>query len=120
MARWWEEIINPDGSIGRRRRAEVLGTVAELPSRSTRNGGIVKTDSIQLTVECRRPQSTRSISQSFMREGLAARRATNFEIRNTKKLSLHPRRSPAYLRFGSTRLCGHQARVQSSHSLLQS
>jgi len=23
VARWWEEIINPDGSIGRRRRAEV-------------------------------------------------------------------------------------------------
>jgi hypothetical protein len=34
VARWWEEIINPDGSMGRRRRAEVLGTVAELCSRS--------------------------------------------------------------------------------------
>jgi integrase len=34
VARWWEEVINLDGSIGRRRRAEVLGTVAELGSRS--------------------------------------------------------------------------------------
>jgi hypothetical protein len=34
VARWWEEVIKPDGSIGRSRRAEVLGTVAELGSRS--------------------------------------------------------------------------------------
>ena len=34
VARWWEEIIKPDGSIGRRRRVEVLGTVAELRTRS--------------------------------------------------------------------------------------
>lgn len=33
VARWWEEVINPDGNIGRRRRAEVLGTVAEIGSR---------------------------------------------------------------------------------------
>lgn len=34
VARWWEEVINPDGSIGRKRCAEVLGTVAEVGSRS--------------------------------------------------------------------------------------
>jgi integrase len=34
VARWWEEVINPDGSIGRKRCTEVLGTVAELGSRS--------------------------------------------------------------------------------------
>lgn len=34
VARWWEEVIRLDGSIGRQRRAEVLGTVAEIGSRS--------------------------------------------------------------------------------------
>lgn len=34
VARWWEEVIKLDGSIGRQRRAEVLGTVAEIGSRS--------------------------------------------------------------------------------------
>lgn len=34
VARWWEDVINPDGAIGRRRRAEVLGAVAEIGSRS--------------------------------------------------------------------------------------
>jgi integrase len=34
VARWWEEVINPDGTIGRRRCAEVLGSAVELPSRS--------------------------------------------------------------------------------------
>ncbi len=33
VARWWEDVINPDGTAGRRRRAEVIGRVAELPTR---------------------------------------------------------------------------------------
>ncbi len=33
VARWWEDVIKPDGSAGRRRRAEVIGRVAELPTR---------------------------------------------------------------------------------------
>src|SRR3990172_7780528 len=33
VARWWEDIIKPDGSMGRKRRAEVIGTVAEFPTR---------------------------------------------------------------------------------------
>ena len=32
-ARWWEDVIGSDGTIERHRRFEVLGTVAELPSR---------------------------------------------------------------------------------------
>jgi len=34
VARWWEQVINADGSIGRTRRVEVLGAVVELGSRS--------------------------------------------------------------------------------------
>ena len=33
VARWWEDCIKSDGKIGRRRRAEVIGTVASLPTR---------------------------------------------------------------------------------------
>ena len=61
VARWWEEIINPDGSIGRTRRAEVLGTVAELPSRS-RAMEILSKRLNPINSGTQRPQSTRSYS----------------------------------------------------------
>jgi integrase len=32
VARWWEDVIGPDGKSERVRRSEVLGTVAELPT----------------------------------------------------------------------------------------
>jgi hypothetical protein len=33
VARWWEDVIGTDGKLERRRRSEVLGTVAEVPTR---------------------------------------------------------------------------------------
>ena len=33
VARWWEDVINADGTIGRVRRSIVIGTVAELATR---------------------------------------------------------------------------------------
>src|ERR1700737_1637427 len=33
VARWWEDVIRPDGALGRLRRSEVIGTVAEYPTR---------------------------------------------------------------------------------------
>ena len=33
VARWWEDVIHTDGTLGRLRRSEVIGTVAELPTR---------------------------------------------------------------------------------------
>jgi len=33
VARWWEDVINADGTAGRMRRSSVLGTVAELATR---------------------------------------------------------------------------------------
>jgi len=33
VARWWEDVIQQDGMLGRLRRSEVIGTVAELPTR---------------------------------------------------------------------------------------
>ncbi len=66
VARWWEDVIQPNGMPGRIRRAEVMGTLADLPTRrkamqvlSERlrpvNGGTLK------------PQSTLSLGQ-FVRE----------------------------------------------------
>jgi len=33
VARWWEDVIQSDGTPGRLRRSEVIGTVAEFPTR---------------------------------------------------------------------------------------
>jgi integrase len=33
VARWWEDVIQQDGTLGRLRRSEVIGTVGELPTR---------------------------------------------------------------------------------------
>ena len=33
VARWWEDVIQVDGTLGRLRRSEVIGTVAEFPTR---------------------------------------------------------------------------------------
>jgi integrase len=33
VARWWEDVIGPDGSAQRMRRSEVLGSIAEIPTR---------------------------------------------------------------------------------------
>ena len=33
VARWWEDVIQSDGTLGRLRRSEVIGTVAEFPTR---------------------------------------------------------------------------------------
>ena len=33
VARWWEEVIGPENKIERIRRSEILGTVAEIPTR---------------------------------------------------------------------------------------
>ncbi len=59
VARWWEEIINPDGSIGRTRRAEVLGTVAELSSRCHAMEALTKRLN-PINSGMHRPQSTRT------------------------------------------------------------
>jgi hypothetical protein len=33
FARWWEDVIAPDGTVKRVHRSEVLGSVAEIPTR---------------------------------------------------------------------------------------
>src|SRR5437899_2106914 len=33
VARWWEDVIQADGMLGRIRRSEVIGTVVDLPTR---------------------------------------------------------------------------------------
>lgn len=58
VARWWEDVINPDGTIGRRRRAEVLGAVAEIGSRSRAMDVLSKRISA-INSGSHRPQSAR-------------------------------------------------------------
>ena len=33
VARWWEDVVQADGTLGRLRRSEVIGTVADFPTR---------------------------------------------------------------------------------------
>ncbi len=66
VARWWEDVIQADGTIGRMRRSEVIGTVAELPTR--RQAMMVLSDRLQsLNSGTRRPQSNRTFGD-FVKE----------------------------------------------------
>ena len=58
VGRWWEEVIKPDGTIGRSRRAEVLGSVAEIGSRS-RAMDVLSRRLNTINSGNHRPQSTR-------------------------------------------------------------
>jgi integrase len=58
VARWWEEVIKPDGTIGRSRRGEVLGTIAEIGSRS-RAMEVLSRRLNTINSGNHRPQSTR-------------------------------------------------------------
>ncbi len=62
VARWWEDIIQPDGAIGRMRRSEVIGAVAELPTR--RRAMQVLSERLRsVNTGSHRPQSTRTFSE---------------------------------------------------------
>src|SRR2546428_1482739 len=66
VARWWEDLIRADGTIGRKRRAEVIGTVAELPTR--RRAMQVLSERLRfINSGSHRPQSTRTFGD-FVRE----------------------------------------------------
>jgi len=66
VARWWEDFIRPDGTMGRKRRAEVIGTVAELPTR--RKAMQILSERLRLINSGNhKPQSTRMFGD-FVRE----------------------------------------------------
>ncbi len=66
VARWWEDMIRPDNSLGRVRRSEVLGPVSEIPSqREARKLLEVRLRSINQGTH--RPQSTLHFEQ-FVRD----------------------------------------------------
>jgi integrase len=102
VGRWWEETINPDGSIGRRRCAEVLGTVAELPSRS-RAMEVLSKRLNPINTGTHHPQSTRNFSD-FVREDWipvvlpTLKYATQKQYRYILDVHLLPT-------FGKSRLC---------------
>ncbi len=66
VARWWEDFIRPDGAMGRKRRAEVIGTVAELPTR--RKAMQILSERLRfINSGSHRPQSARTFGD-FVRE----------------------------------------------------
>ncbi len=67
VARWWEDIIRPDGTIGRKRRAEVIGAVAELPTRRKAMQSLAERLR-PINSGNHKPQSVREFGE-FVREG---------------------------------------------------
>ena len=66
VARCWEDVIQPDGALGRIRKAEVIGTLAELPTK--RMARQVLTERLGMLNNGRqRPQSSLTLEQ-FVRE----------------------------------------------------
>ena len=62
VARWWEDVIQVNGKLGRIRRADVLGTLAELPTR--RKALQVLSDRLDpVNRGSQKPQSTLSLDQ---------------------------------------------------------
>jgi hypothetical protein len=61
VARWWEDVIQANGALGRLRRSEVIGTVAEYPTR--RQAMQVLSQKLRaLNHGDARPQSTRTFA----------------------------------------------------------
>src|SRR6266851_3673063 len=61
VARWWEDVIQANGTLGRLRRSEVIGTVAEYPTR--RQAMQVLSQKLRaLNRGDARPQSTRTFA----------------------------------------------------------
>jgi len=66
VARWWEDVIRPDGAPGRIRKAEVIGSLADLPTK--RLARQVLTEQLgRLNNGRQRPQSSLTLEQ-FVRE----------------------------------------------------
>ena len=66
VARWWEDMIRPDKSLGRVRRSEVLGPVSEIPSqREARK--LLEARLRPINQGTHRPQSTLHFEQ-FVRD----------------------------------------------------
>jgi hypothetical protein len=66
VARWWEDVIRPDGTPGRIRKAEVIGSLADLPTK--RLARQVLTERLgRLNNGRQRPQSSLTLEQ-FVRE----------------------------------------------------
>lgn len=67
VARWWEDVIRPDGALGRLRRSEVIGTVAEYPTR--RQAMQVLSQKLRaLNSGDARPQSTQTFAEFVKNE----------------------------------------------------
>ena len=92
VARWWEEVINPDGSIGRKRCAEVLGTVAELGSRSRAMDALSKRLN-PINSGSYRPQSKRCYAD-FIAQDWIPGGAAHSEVRDAETLSICSRCAP--------------------------
>ncbi|MGB7846203.1 MAG: hypothetical protein WBL63_11350 [Candidatus Acidiferrum sp.] len=102
VARWWEEVINPDGSIGRRRRAEVLGTVAEIGSCS-RAMDVLSRRLNPINSGSHRPQSTRCYADYIAQDWIPVVLPTlKYATQKHYRCILDVHLVPA---FGKARLC---------------
>lgn len=70
VARWWEEVIQPDGSPGRMRRSEVLGPVTELSKRDAHK--LLEARLRPLNQGRHRPQSAMTLRQFVQQRWLPA------------------------------------------------
>ncbi len=70
VARWWEEVIQPDGSPGKIRRSEVLGPVTELSKREARK--LLEARLRPLNQGRQRPQSAMTLRQFLQERWLPA------------------------------------------------
>ena len=101
VARWWEPVLQPDGTLGRIRKAEVLGPVAELPRRKAQ---ILLSQRLQsVNSETYRPKSQLTFKQFVLEEFEpnmlpAAKYSTQKNYRHLVRRHLFPV-------FGEKQLC---------------
>ena len=102
VARWWEDMIRPDNSLGRVRRSEVLGPVSEIPSqREARK--LLETRLRPINEGRHRPQST-SMFAAFVAEHFEPAVLPTLKL-STQQVYRALLRRHLLPRFGDQRLC---------------
>ena len=91
VARWWEEAIGPDGQTERVRRSEVLGLVAEIPTR--REAEQLRSERLRPVNQRRLPSAIELDARTLYPRSVAAGSATNGEVRDQEPLRVHRQRS---------------------------
>ena len=91
VARWWEDVINADGTMGRMRRSIVIGTVAEFTTRRLAMRAF--SDRLRSLNERKSTATDHAHIKGFRADGLGTRCASDTQVRNTNALQIHAWRS---------------------------